>query len=221
MGCDRSGSDRRRIHARRHRTIAECRTAVRGQGTGADCDGAGSDCTGANGNGVRAGVMLFCPIAMAPTCVACALSPIATDGAPLAAAPLPKAELFAPCHRHGCGAHHCLYPDCSVTYQIYCNRSTGLQWDCSFWGLSDDHPSHAALGQSRAFAPWLATGRHGRGLRPSKSTIGAFEAKGEDAKLTTMNNRALVEAFERAGILFIPENGGGVGLRLQARTSAE
>ena len=32
-----------------------------------------------------------------------------------------------------------------------------------------------------------------------------------------MNNRAVVEAFERAGLEFIPENGGGVGLRLKAR----
>jgi transposase len=38
----------------------------------------------------------------------------------------------------------------------------------------------------------------------SKSTIGAFEAKGEDARLTTMNNRALVEAFERAGVQLTP-----------------
>ena len=28
-----------------------------------------------------------------------------------------------------------------------------------------------------------------------------------------MNNRALVEAFEGAGLLFIPEDGGGPGLR--------
>jgi hypothetical protein len=32
-----------------------------------------------------------------------------------------------------------------------------------------------------------------------------------------MNNRAAVEAFERAGLEFIPENGGGVGLRLKTR----
>jgi hypothetical protein len=31
-----------------------------------------------------------------------------------------------------------------------------------------------------------------------------------------MNSRAVVEAFERAGPEFIPENGGGVGLRLKA-----
>jgi hypothetical protein len=32
-----------------------------------------------------------------------------------------------------------------------------------------------------------------------------------------MNNRALVEAFERAGLQFIPENGGGAGVRLKGR----
>ncbi|WP_244965630.1 helix-turn-helix domain-containing protein [Methylobacterium soli] len=34
----------------------------------------------------------------------------------------------------------------------------------------------------------------------SKSTIGAFEAKDESASLTTMNNRATVQAFEKAGL---------------------
>jgi hypothetical protein len=47
----------------------------------------------------------------------------------------------------------------------------------------------------------------------SKSTIGAFETKSEEARLTKMNNRALVQAFEQAGLLFIAENGGGAGLR--------
>jgi len=49
----------------------------------------------------------------------------------------------------------------------------------------------------------------------SKSTIGAFEIKGEEARMSTMNNRALVEAFERSGLDFIPEDGGGIGLRLK------
>ncbi len=51
----------------------------------------------------------------------------------------------------------------------------------------------------------------------SKSTIGAFEAKEEAAKLATMNNKALVEAFASAGVEFIPENGGGAGVRLARR----
>jgi DNA-binding XRE family transcriptional regulator len=49
----------------------------------------------------------------------------------------------------------------------------------------------------------------------SKSTIGAFEIKDEGARLGTRTNRALIEAFERAGLEFIPENGGGPGVRLR------
>ena len=50
-----------------------------------------------------------------------------------------------------------------------------------------------------------------------KPTISAFEARGGAAKLTHMNNRAVVEAFEKAGLQFIPENGGGAGIRLRER----
>lgn len=49
----------------------------------------------------------------------------------------------------------------------------------------------------------------------SKSTIGAFEAKPESAVMQTMNNRAMVETLEKAGVAFIPENGGGHGVRLR------
>jgi hypothetical protein len=53
-------------------------------------------------------------------------------------------------------------------------------------------------------------------------TIRAFETvrsvDGKPARrLTTLNNRALVEAFENAGLQFIPENGGGAGLRMKDR----
>lgn len=51
----------------------------------------------------------------------------------------------------------------------------------------------------------------------SKSTIGAFESKDEGAKMATMNNRALVETLERSGVQFIPENGGGAGVRMARR----
>ena len=50
-----------------------------------------------------------------------------------------------------------------------------------------------------------------------KPTISAFEARGGSAKLTHMNNKAAVDALERAGLQFIPENGGGVGVRLRDR----
>jgi DNA-binding XRE family transcriptional regulator len=54
-----------------------------------------------------------------------------------------------------------------------------------------------------------------------KPTLSAFEIKEEGSRLATMNNRAVVEAFEKAGLEFIPENGGGVGLRLKKRTPNE
>ncbi len=46
-------------------------------------------------------------------------------------------------------------------------------------------------------------------------TLQAFEAKGAGARMSTMNNKAAVEAFEKAGLQFIPENGGGAGVRLR------
>jgi len=52
-----------------------------------------------------------------------------------------------------------------------------------------------------------------------KPTISAFEIKEESSGLATMNNRAVVEAFEKAGLEFIPENGGGFGLRFKNRRS--
>ena len=54
----------------------------------------------------------------------------------------------------------------------------------------------------------------------SKSTIGAFEIKDESARLTKMNNRAVVEAFERAGLEFLSSEGdGGAGVRFRAGSS--
>ena len=50
-----------------------------------------------------------------------------------------------------------------------------------------------------------------------KPTISAFELKPESGKLATMNHRAIIEAFARAGIEFIPQNGGGAGLRFRDR----
>lgn len=53
----------------------------------------------------------------------------------------------------------------------------------------------------------------------SRSTIGAFEIKDESARLMGTNNRALIEAFEHAGLQFIPENEtAGCGIRLRYPT---
>lgn len=56
-----------------------------------------------------------------------------------------------------------------------------------------------------------------RASKVPKPTVSAFEARGGVARMATMNNRAVVEAFERAGVEFIPENGGGAGVRLKNR----
>jgi transcriptional regulator with XRE-family HTH domain len=51
-----------------------------------------------------------------------------------------------------------------------------------------------------------------------RSTLMAFEAKrDDDARFMGANNRLAVEAFERAGLEFIPENGGGAGVRMRER----
>lgn len=73
---------------------------------------------------------------------------------------------------------------------------------------------------ARALVGWQQTdmAQHSGVPRP---TLSAFEVKGEDARLTTMNNKALVEAFEKAGVQFIPQNGGGAGLRLRDRSKSE
>lgn len=55
----------------------------------------------------------------------------------------------------------------------------------------------------------------------SKSTISAFEQREETSRLATMNNRALVSTFEKAGVEFIAENGGGAGVRLKKRGRAK
>lgn len=52
----------------------------------------------------------------------------------------------------------------------------------------------------------------------SKDTITAFE-NGKDVKLSTI--QAIQSALEQAGVEFIPENGGGAGVRLAKRNSAK
>lgn len=49
-------------------------------------------------------------------------------------------------------------------------------------------------------------------------TIEAFELKPETARMMGANMRALIAAFEAAGLEFIPENGGGAGIRFRERT---
>ncbi|MGH1571763.1 helix-turn-helix domain-containing protein [Methylobacterium sp. P31] len=53
--------------------------------------------------------------------------------------------------------------------------------------------------------------------RVPNPTIEAYEAKPESARMMGANMRALIEAFEAAGLEFIPENGGGAGIRFRER----
>jgi hypothetical protein len=46
-------------------------------------------------------------------------------------------------------------------------------------------------------------------------TIEAFEAKPETGRMMAANSRLLIDAFEKAGLEFIPENGGGAGIRFR------
>ncbi|TXM93226.1 helix-turn-helix transcriptional regulator [Methylobacterium sp. WL116] len=50
-----------------------------------------------------------------------------------------------------------------------------------------------------------------------KPTISAFELKPEAGRLMGANMQLLIAAFERAGLEFIPENGGGAGIRFRER----
>ena len=54
-----------------------------------------------------------------------------------------------------------------------------------------------------------------------KPTISAFELKSEAGRMIGANARLIAEAFDRAGLEFIPENGGGAGVRFRARRISE
>jgi hypothetical protein len=49
------------------------------------------------------------------------------------------------------------------------------------------------------------------------NTIRRAEAAEEGTSLTLANDLAIRRALEAAGVVFIDENGGGVGVRLRAR----
>ncbi|KAB1072384.1 helix-turn-helix domain-containing protein [Methylobacterium soli] len=54
-----------------------------------------------------------------------------------------------------------------------------------------------------------------------KPTISAFELKSEDGRMISANARLIIDAFERAGLEFIPENGGGAGIRFRVKRDAK
>lgn len=69
---------------------------------------------------------------------------------------------------------------------------------------------------ARALLAWRQTDLANASGVP-EPTLQAFEAKEAGGRMATMNNKAVVEAFEKAGLQFIPENGGGAGVRLRDR----
>lgn len=50
-----------------------------------------------------------------------------------------------------------------------------------------------------------------------KPTISAFETKPDTGRMATLNAKAIIGAFEMEGLEFIPENGGGAGVRFRER----
>lgn len=66
---------------------------------------------------------------------------------------------------------------------------------------------------ARALLDWTQ-GDLGEATGLSVVTIRAFEKGGE---MRESNKASLTKAFEASGVEFIPENGGGVGVRLRDR----
>lgn len=64
---------------------------------------------------------------------------------------------------------------------------------------------------ARALLDWTQ-GDLAKATNLSVVTIRAFE---KGSEMRDSNRTLLILAFERAGVQFIPENGGGVGVRLQ------
>jgi len=72
---------------------------------------------------------------------------------------------------------------------------------------------------ARALLDWQQSdlSEHSGVPRP---TISAFEQKKESGRMATLNSKAVLDAFEKNGLEFIPENGGGAGVRFKSREGA-
>lgn len=69
---------------------------------------------------------------------------------------------------------------------------------------------------ARALLGWRQSDLSEAGGVP-EPTVNAFEAKPETGRMMAANAKLLIDAFERAGLEFIPENGGGAGIRFRER----
>lgn len=70
----------------------------------------------------------------------------------------------------------------------------------------------AQIRAARALIRWSAKDL-ARAAGVGVATVSRAETEDENPTVTTANLRAMQHALEAAGIQFIPENGGGVGLR--------
>ena len=68
---------------------------------------------------------------------------------------------------------------------------------------------------ARALAGWTSVDLSNASGVPI-DTIRSFES-GRNKSLNSVNERAIVTAFDAAGVVFIPENGGGAGVRLKEK----
>jgi hypothetical protein len=94
----------------------------------------------------------------------------------------------------------------------------------TFWDLTHVGPTSTKIGllssaqirAARALLRWSAAdlARH---TALGINTIRRAEVAEEGTSLTLANDLAIRRALEAAGVVFIDENGGGVGVRLRAR----
>ena len=84
--------------------------------------------------------------------------------------------------------------------------------------LSDDFFSitSAQLRAGRALLRWSAEDL-AKKARIGVATVRRAEAQDAEVTATVANIRAMRDAFEAAGLEFIPENGGGAGIRFRER----
>ena len=75
----------------------------------------------------------------------------------------------------------------------------------------------AQLRAARALVRWSADDL-AKKARIGVATVRRAEAQDGEIGTTIANTRAMRDALEAAGLEFIPENGGGAGIRFRERT---
>nr|WP_090299979.1 helix-turn-helix domain-containing protein [Ensifer sp. YR511] len=80
----------------------------------------------------------------------------------------------------------------------------------------NDDITGAQIRAARALVRWTAKDL-AQAARIGIATVSRAEAEGRRTTLTTANLNAIRLALESAGVEFIPESGGGVGVRFRDR----